>query len=276
MEGSTRLRAELEHSLGDINDPNRRTKKIGWFDWVDMDIEQLAEEKKRDKERSVLDSLPKSMRVPNKHAPSFWPTLFLGILTTLHALLLLMQHWNVGFNVWINYKEVDAEQIEIPESMIELDDDAIDLEEAKRRSEGGGGGSGGGSSNKKAGSEAHGIPDRIIENVPAHLPSHARITPAKGRDVLVPLEYYPVLGMTFEYHRRRYVYDTKQALWSKIRCHTKFPLNILDDWKGISSPQNVVASQIRYGPNLFRVREPQFLELYKNQLLNPFSVFQVC
>ena len=55
MEGTAKLRAELEHSFADINDPNRRTKKLGWFDWMDMDIEELAAEKKKDKEKNVLD-----------------------------------------------------------------------------------------------------------------------------------------------------------------------------------------------------------------------------
>ena len=100
------MRAELEHQLQDLDNPDRRTKKIGWFDWMDMDIEELAAEKKREKEKSVLDSLPKSMRVPHKHAVSFWPSLIMGMLVTLHALVLLMQHWSVGFKVWINYKEL--------------------------------------------------------------------------------------------------------------------------------------------------------------------------
>ena len=91
MEGTTRLRAEMEHSFRDIDDPNRRTKKIGWTDWAQMDIEELAEEKKRDKERNVLDSLPKHMRVPNRYAPAFWPSLLTGVWTTLHALLILLQ-----------------------------------------------------------------------------------------------------------------------------------------------------------------------------------------
>lgn len=46
MEGTTKLRAQLEHSFQDLNDPGRRTKKIGWTDWMDMDIEELAAEKK--------------------------------------------------------------------------------------------------------------------------------------------------------------------------------------------------------------------------------------
>jgi len=266
MEGATKLRAELEHSLGDINDPKRRTKKIGWMDWMDMDIEELAAEKKRDKERSVLDSLPKSMRVPNRYAAAFWPTLLLGVLATLHTLLLLMQYWSVAFDVWINYKEVDADQVEIPESLLELDRDADgDVNHASHQE----------GKSDKVGEKSHAMPDRVVVNPPSFLPTHARVSPAKGSDILVPLEYYPTLGMTFEYHRRRYVYVPEQSVWSKIRCRTDFKLSFVDNWSGFSSPERVVASQIRYGPNLFRVKEPQFLELYKKQLLNPFSVFQV-
>ena len=42
MEGTAKMRAELTHSLSDINDPNRPTKKLGWFDWMDMDIGKFS------------------------------------------------------------------------------------------------------------------------------------------------------------------------------------------------------------------------------------------
>ena len=42
MEGSAKMRAELTHALSDIDDPDRPTKKIGWLDWMDMDIEEHA------------------------------------------------------------------------------------------------------------------------------------------------------------------------------------------------------------------------------------------
>ncbi|GAX25788.1 cation-transporting ATPase 13A1 [Fistulifera solaris] len=252
MEGATKLRAQFEHSFHDLDDPNRRIKKIGWMDWMDMDIEELAAEKKRDKEQSVLDALPKSMRVPNKYAASFWPSLFLGILATLHALLLLMQHWSVGFNVWVNFQEVDATVVEIPAEMM-----ALPEEEEIQSSE----------TSKEV------IQDRRIYQVPSHLPTHARICPAKGHHVLVELEYYPTLGMTFEYHRRRYVFEND--MWTKVRCRTDLLLSQLQSYQGLNSTERVAANQIRYGPNLFNVKSPSFLELYKKQLLNPFSVFQI-
>eukprot|EP00533_Pseudo-nitzschia_delicatissima_P009186 CAMPEP_0116090456 /NCGR_PEP_ID=MMETSP0327-20121206/6986_1 /TAXON_ID=44447 /ORGANISM="Pseudo-nitzschia delicatissima, Strain B596" /LENGTH=1569 /DNA_ID=CAMNT_0003581751 /DNA_START=152 /DNA_END=4861 /DNA_ORIENTATION=+ len=263
MEGSTKLRAELEHSFSDINDPNRRTKKLGWLDWMDMDIEELAAEKKKDKERSVLDSLPKNMRVPSKYATEFTPTLILGILAVLHALVLLMQHWSVAFLVWINYREVDADSFELPESMVELDleEDEMRLQAWKK--------------NPKKKDKDKDMMDRAITNVPSELPTHARIVPAKGRHVLVPLEFYPTLGMTFEYHRRRYVYDHDSQVWSKIRCGTDFGKEFLESWSGFDSEMHLVSGQIRYGPNAFSVKQPTFMELYKAQLLSPFTVFQI-
>mmetsp|Transcript_13037 Transcript_13037/g.30736 ORF Transcript_13037/g.30736 Transcript_13037/m.30736 type:complete len:1568 (-) Transcript_13037:155-4858(-) len=261
MEGSTRLRAELEHSFADINDPNRRTKKLGWFDWMEMDIEELAAEKKKDKEKSVLDSLPKNMRVPSRYATEFTPTLIFGILVIMHALVLLMQHWSVAFLVWINYREVDVDSFELPESMIELD-----LEEDEMRV----------AAWKKNPKNKHGdMIDRVITNVPVNLPTHARIVPAKGRHVLVPLEYYPTLGMTFEYHRRRYVYDPDSSEWSKIRCGTDFGKEFLETWTGFDSEMHLVSGEIQYGPNAFSVKQPTFMELYKAQLLSPFTVFQI-
>ena len=250
MEGATKMRAELEHSLGDLNDPNRPTKKVGWFDWMNMDIEEHAERKKREREKTVLDSLPKKMRVPNKYAPAFTPTLILGILATLHALVLLMQHWSVGFNVWLNYREIDAESVHLTDEMMDLH-----LEE-----EGGA---------TKTTEDLH----KPLENLASYLPTHARVVPAKGKHVLVPLEYFPTLGMTLEYHRRRYIF--KDDEWTKIRCRTDIPLDFFQDWQGFGNETQVVSAQIRFGPNKFNVKQPTFGELYKAQLLSPFTVFQL-
>eukprot|EP00980_Cylindrotheca_fusiformis_P025323 scaffold13478_cov132-Cylindrotheca_fusiformis.AAC.16 len=260
MEGSTKLRAELEHTFQDINDPNRRTKKIGWFDWMDMDIEELAAEKKRDKEQSVLDSLPKNMRVPSRYATEFTPSLILGVLVVLHALVLLMQQWSVGFKVWINYREIDADKVELPEHLMELD-----LEEDETRL----------AEWKKNPKTKDALMDRAIQNPPSGLPTHARVVPAKGRDMLVTIEYYPTLGMTFEYHRRRYIFDADSSTWTKVRCRTDFPLTFLETWTGFDSDHHLISGQIRYGSNEFSVKQPTFIELYKAQLLNPFTVFQL-
>jgi hypothetical protein len=286
MEGTTRYRAELEHAVRDVNDADRRTKKIGWFDWMDMDIEELAAEKKRDKMRTVLDSLPKSMRVPGRYQAAFWPSLLLGMLATLHALVVLMQHWSVAFNVALNYRELDASlalESVSDSNLFELDlhddgdaeDDDKDGTSGDIGNVGGGGGMSGKFKTNERG-ERIVFPDReITGHLPTTLPTHARVVPAKGSHVLVAIEYLPVLGMTFEYHRRRYHYDDEAEQWTKIRCRTDFPLEFLREWVGFPAPHQTVAGQIRFGPNMFKVKQPTFGELYKKQLLNPFSVFQI-
>jgi cation-transporting ATPase 13A1 len=259
MEGSTKLRAELEHTFQDINDPNRRTKKIGWFDWMDMDIEELAEEKKRDKYQSVLDSLPKNMRVPSRYATEFTPTLILGVLAVLHCLVLLLQVWSVGFNVWINFQEMDANSIELEDDLLQLDLEEDEVKLAKYQ---------------KDPKKKDTFMDRSLDFTgKVNLPTHARVIPAKGRHMLVKLECFPTLGMTFEYHRRRYIF--KDGVWTKIRCQTDIPLTFLEEWTGFESDHHLISGQIRYGSNTFQVKQPTFTELYKAQLLNPFTVFQL-
>ena len=270
MEGTNKMRAELEHALFDINDPDRPPEKLGWFDWMDMDIEEHNAMKKREKEKSVLDSLPKSMRVPGKYAPSFVPCLVTGLLITLHLLVVLMQHWSVGFNVWINYKEIPASVVEVPEEMSDPDTYASDGDGGGGPSAGGGGKGGGTMS----------LGEKILYRaerapVPSNLPTHARITLPTGKEVLVPLMYLPTLGMTFEYHRRRYAYSDESRTWNKIRCSTTMPTDFFRNWSGFASSDQVTASHIRFGKNVFDVRQPTFKELYKAQLLSPFTVFQL-
>lgn len=263
MEGAAKMRAELEFALSDINDPDRPKEKMGWFDWMDMDVEEHAERKKREKEKTVLDSLPKKMRVPGRYAAAFVPCLITGILATLHLLIVLLQVWSVGFNVWINYKELAASEVEIPDEMVDVDSYLTE-----------------GELEQSSGGIGKSIGQRIVEKaesavIPAHLPTHARVTPAKGKDVLVPLLYLPTLGLAFEYHRRRYVYDADTGVWSKIRCSTSMPTAFFPSWAGFTAPGQVTASQIRFGTNVFDVRQPTFKELYKAQLLSPFTVFQL-
>jgi manganese-transporting P-type ATPase len=251
MEGLNKMRAEFEHSLGDINDPNRPASKMGWFDWMEMDLEEHAARKKREKERNVLDSLPKHMRVPSRYATSFFPTLFLGVLVTLHALVLLLQYWSVSFHTWINYQEVQAESVHLPDGMFDIH---IDAEKDQKKDK---------------------SLDSFNLNLPNELPTHVRIVPSKGPHLLASIDYYPILGMTFEYHRRRYVFNFEEKAWIKIRCRTDIPLSFLDTWNGFKDSDQTYLASLRYGPNAFEIKQPTFSEMYKKQLLSPFTVFQL-
>ena len=50
-----------------------------------------------------------------------------------------MQHWSVGFKVWLNYKEVGADTVVIPDHMMEAD---LDDEETGKTVAVAGGGNG--------------------------------------------------------------------------------------------------------------------------------------
>ena len=123
LENDALLRAEAEHKFKDISSADRITgeEASGWFSWVGMDAEDYEAAKKKEKEKSVLDALPKKMRVPNKYMPGFWPLLFLGITATLHALFFLMQVWKVSFDAAVNYVEVDVMDCEQEEVRKEIE-----------------------------------------------------------------------------------------------------------------------------------------------------------
>ena len=231
MEGTNKMRAELHHALQDLNDPDRPTEKIGWFDWMNMDIEEHADRKKREKEQNVLDSLPKNMRVPKKHMPSFLPMLLSGIFVTLHVLVMLLQHWSVRFNIMLNFNLVHVQNLDL-----NVEDDIA---------------------------------------TPDNFPTHAKLSPSDGKDVLVPLILQRDLGLTFEFHRRRYIWNSDDEMWTKIRCKTNIPTTFISKWEGFSSETQIDAASIRFGKNIFDVKQPTFSELYKKQLLSPFTVFQL-
>eukprot|EP00551_Chaetoceros_affinis_P010542 CAMPEP_0203668656 /NCGR_PEP_ID=MMETSP0090-20130426/5232_1 /ASSEMBLY_ACC=CAM_ASM_001088 /TAXON_ID=426623 /ORGANISM="Chaetoceros affinis, Strain CCMP159" /LENGTH=1630 /DNA_ID=CAMNT_0050533151 /DNA_START=285 /DNA_END=5174 /DNA_ORIENTATION=+ len=292
MEGTTKMRAQLEYALSDINNPDRRqTDKVGWFDFLSMDIEEHAEAKKKSKEQSVLDSLPKHMRVPKKYMAEFIPMLLTGICIMIHLLIVLMQHWSVMFNVNLNYRAVDADSLKIPDGLLDIPTEEDYNDDHDHHISGGGssgkspngssllsaanGGTKGGDSRKKT------LGERIYEKaehtiVPSYLPTHAVVIPANNeKPVLVTLLYLPTLGLTFTYHRRRYVFNNATSTWTKIRCQTTMDTTFFSSWDGFTNPDQITASQVRFGQNIFEVKQPTFGDLYKAQLLSPFTVFQL-
>ena len=47
------------------------------------------------------------MPLPSPYVPSFVSRLILGSVVVLHALMLLMQHWSVGFKCWLKYPHAE-------------------------------------------------------------------------------------------------------------------------------------------------------------------------
>lgn len=95
-----------------------------------------------------------------------------------------------------------------------------------------------------------------------------------GKTILVPVEDSP-LGPSFEFHRRKYVYDQRRGTFVKVRCRVDRPLSFYRTWRGLPSEAAVESARLMYGSNRFEMEMPKFLDLYKAQLLSPFTIFQV-
>lgn len=76
-------------------------------------------------------------------------------------------------------------------------------------------------------------------------PTHIRVTPAAGKDVLVECEVLEGLGCTFEYHRRRYVWSDDDEIWEKIRCRTTMATDLFSRWTGFQNSDNLEQARVR-------------------------------
>lgn len=108
--------------------------------------------------------------------------------------------------------------------------------------------------------------------------THAMARPkphcGNGKTLLVPVEASP-LGPAFEFHRRKYVYDQRSETFVKIRCRVDRPLSFYRKWRGLPTEAAVESARLMFGTNRFEMDMPKFLDLYKAQLLSPFTIFQV-
>lgn len=82
-------------------------------------------------------------------------------------------------------------------------------------------------------------------------------------------------GKWFEYHRRKYVYKPSTDTFEKVRCPTALPFGHFRRWRGLPSPRAVELARTQYGPNRFEMATPEFWALYRQQLLSPFTIFQL-
>ncbi|CAM9233654.1 unnamed protein product, partial [Hapterophycus canaliculatus] len=117
---------------------------------------------------------------------------------------------------------------------------------------------------------------RRVKNDPATA-THAMARPkphcGNGKTLLVPVQPSP-LGPAFEFHRRKYVYDQRSEKFVKIRCRVDRPLSFYRRWRGLPTEDAVESARLMYGTNRFEMEMPKFLDLYKAQLLSPFTIFQ--
>ncbi|CAM9406446.1 unnamed protein product, partial [Phaeothamnion confervicola] len=108
--------------------------------------------------------------------------------------------------------------------------------------------------------------------------THVRVTPrttsGSSKTLLLPVKAGP-LGPWFVFNRRKYVHDPRKDAFVKIRCATDLPLAHFRAWHGLPSEAAVEHTLVKFGPNRFEMAAPGFLELYRQQILSPFTIFQL-
>jgi hypothetical protein len=62
--------------------------------------------------------------------------------------------------------------------------------------------------------------------------------------MLVALEK-SMLGTSFTFQRRRYLFDPEDQTFHKVRCKTDYPLSFFGRWTGFSSTSQVSDAQVR-------------------------------
>ena len=107
--------------------------------------------------------------------------------------------------------------------------------------------------------------------------THLHVTPRshQGKEELVPLQKNETGEQFFEFHRRKYVYDSDSETFHKVRCRVNYPESHYEAWTGI--PNENIHSRLLdlHGPNKFQMKSPEFMDLYVEQITSPFTVFQL-
>lgn len=79
----------------------------------------------------------------------------------------------------------------------------------------------------------------------------------------------------FVYQKRKYVWNVDKKQFEKISYPTTLAYAEYLEAKGLFASEVLESSKRRYGRNVFDIPMPSFWELYKEQALAPFFVFQV-
>ena len=81
--------------------------------------------------------------------------------------------------------------------------------------------------------------------------------------------------VSFLYQKRKFVYDPTSSWFTKVDypVHLKFEEYLSS--KGYQSSSSLHAAESKWGMNRFDIPLPSFWELYKEQAVAPFFVFQV-
>lgn len=107
--------------------------------------------------------------------------------------------------------------------------------------------------------------------------THVRVIPQQnsGKPGVYKLEKSVNMGVTFTFHHRKYQWDPSSNVFEKIRCRTDMELSKFKGYKGRESDLELDMARARYGTNKFEMQVPTFKDLYIQQILSPFTCFQL-
>jgi manganese-transporting P-type ATPase len=98
----------------------------------------------------------------------------------------------------------------------------------------------------------------------------------KGSTEIVPLERAADGSeLFFVFQKRKYIWDPERKQFVKITFPVDCSMEHYRTSRGVQSASDLAAAVKKYGRNVFDIPMPNFWELYKEQALQPFFVFQV-
>lgn len=119
-----------------------------------------------------------------------------------------------------------------------------------------------------------------------HRADYCKVTPAKfsGSKEIVPLHFRKLAGPSssegvdeiyFEFRKQQYIYSKEKGTFSKLPYPSKETFGYYLKNTGHGTEAKVVAATEKWGRNVFEYPQPTFQKLMKEQVMEPFFVFQV-
>ncbi|TMW98285.1 hypothetical protein EJD97_004256, partial [Solanum chilense] len=119
-----------------------------------------------------------------------------------------------------------------------------------------------------------------------HLADCCKVTPAKfsGSKEVVPLHFRKLAGSSssegvdeiyFEFRKQQYIYSKEKGTFSKLPYPSKETFGYYLKNTGHGTEAKVITASEKWGRNVFEYPQPTFQKLMKEQVMEPFFVFQV-
>ncbi|CAN6346903.1 unnamed protein product [Urochloa humidicola] len=120
-----------------------------------------------------------------------------------------------------------------------------------------------------------------------HVANACKVTPAKfsGSKEIVPLHIQRHVASSsaageaeeiyFDFRKQRFIYSAEKDNFLKLRYPTKDPIGNYAKGTGFGTEAKINTAVDKWGRNVFEYPQPTFQKLMKEQIMEPFFVFQV-